>query len=56
MLKGLVGCQTLVGVDGEHLGDQVFRLRADVGPVLIVEAVHALLDLSEQPRLNKSVR
>lgn len=51
VLQGLIGCQALLRVDGKHLRDQVLRFGADVGPVLVVEAVHALLDLGEQSRL-----
>lgn len=51
VFQGLVRCQSLLRVHGEHLGDQIFRLGADVCPVFVVEAVHALLDFGEQPRL-----
>lgn len=45
------GGDALDGVDGEHLGDEVLRLFADVEPVLVVEAVDALLDLRKESRL-----
>lgn len=47
VFQGLFGRQALLRVDREHLRDQVLRFRADVRPVLVVEAVHALLDLGK---------
>lgn len=47
----LGGGDALVGVDGEHLRDEVLRFCADVQPVLVVEAVDSLLDLRKQSRL-----
>lgn len=44
----LGGGDALVGVDGEHLRDEVLRFCADVEPVLVVEAVDSLLDLRKQ--------
>lgn len=51
MFQRFLGRDALLGVDGEHLRDEILRLRADFTPVLVVEAVHALLDFGEEPRL-----
>lgn len=52
MLQSLRCSNPLCRVDGKHLRDQVLGLRRDVQPVLVVEAVHALLDLGEQACLS----
>lgn len=49
----LRGGDAVVGVDGEHLRDEVLRFCADVKPVLVVEAVDTLLYLREESRLRR---
>lgn len=51
MFQCFGGGDALVGVDGEHLCDEVLRFCADVKPILVVEAVDSLLDLRKQSRL-----
>lgn len=51
MFQSFSGGNAFSGVHGKHFRDKVLCLRTDFCPILVVEAVDALLNLGEQPRL-----